>query len=69
MYDLFISGIPENQPVGELFIKYYIVGNKQNLNECRAYAMIVKMNKKDSNKVNFSFKFVRVSFKFLLTLI
>lgn len=61
MYDLFISGIPENQPVGELFIKYYIVGNKQNLNECRAYAVIVKWKKEDSDKINFSFKFVCVS--------
>lgn len=37
------------------------VVNKENLNECRAYAVIVKWKKEDSDKINFSFKFVCVS--------
>lgn len=52
MYDLFISGIPENQPVGEPNI-YVIVVNKQNLNECRAYAIIIKWGKKHTIKFVF----------------
>lgn len=66
MYDLFISGIPENQPVGEPNI-YVIVVNKQNLNECRAYAIMIKWGKKTHHKIRFCSNLNVFSYKFWLT--
>lgn len=65
MYDLFISGIPENQPVGEPNI--YVIVNKQNLNEGRAHAMMIKWGKKPHQKIHFYSNLNLFSYKFSLT--